>query len=118
MSSFLGLSLSPLCSFEQALRTLEAYEGTVEDEPSNERYEQSELALYKVPGLFIAPTIPIPVNVYVLLYACFHPCTRPTNVIDAFDCVFFLACGSILIELSCVSSLLSFFFVSGLCRSE
>jgi hypothetical protein len=49
------LFLSTTCSSSKAIEVLEAYEGTLEDDypPDNERYEHSEMLLYKVPTTLI-----------------------------------------------------------------
>lgn len=48
---FIILFPSHICSSSKAIEVLEAYEGTLEDDypPENERYEHSEMLLYKVP---------------------------------------------------------------------
>jgi hypothetical protein len=47
--------LSTTCSSSKTIEVLEAYEGTLEDDypPDNERYEHSEMLLYKVPATLI-----------------------------------------------------------------
>jgi hypothetical protein len=51
--------LSTTCSSSKTIEVLEAYEGTLEDDypPDNERYEHSEMLLYKVPATLLLPIL-------------------------------------------------------------
>lgn len=65
----MGCFCLPTCSSAKAIDVLEAYEGTLEDDypPDNERYEHSEMLLYKVPVPYLLCFLEMRIAVFFLL---------------------------------------------------